>query len=157
LPGILAPNTLVLNNPYRSWYNGLQTQLTKRLSNGLAFNVAYTYSKSIDTSSNNVWNYQYDNPFNLNYQRGLSDFDRRNVFVASWLWSPKKKFTEHVANTLLANWTFSGIHMLQNGHPFTVYQGIDVALDGTGSRQHAQLIPGVPITRSWSDKADMIR
>jgi hypothetical protein len=49
------------------------------------------------------------------------------------------------------------VEPLQSGHPFTVYQGIDVALDGTGSRQHAQLLPGVPVTRSWSDKGDMIR
>ena len=79
-------------NPYRSWYNSLQTQVIKRASHGVTFTAAYTFSKSIDNASNAIWGYEFDNPFNLRYQKGLSDFDRRNVFTGSVLWSPQWKF-----------------------------------------------------------------
>jgi hypothetical protein len=156
LPGILAPNTIVLGNSFRSWYNSFQPQITKRFGHGLAFNAAYTFGKSIDTLSTNILNYQLDNPFSLGYQRGRSDFDRKHVFVASWVWSPQWKFGNRFENTVLGNWTFTGLHVLQSGSPFTVREGIDVALDGTGSRQHAQLVPGVTVTRDHANKADMI-
>jgi hypothetical protein len=156
LPGILAPNTIVLGNSFRSWYNSVQPQVTKRFGHGLAFNASYTFGKSIDTLSTNILNYQLDNPFDLGYQHARSDFDRRHVFVASWVWSPQWKFGNRFENTVLGNWTFTGLHVLQSGSPFTVREGIDVALDGTGSRQHAQLVPGATVTRDHSSKADMI-
>ncbi len=156
LLGILAPNTLVLGNSFRSWYNSLQTQVNKRFSHGLSFNAAYTFGKSIDTLSTAILNYQLDNPFSLRYQRGRSDFDRRHVFVASWVWSPQWKYTNPLGRALLANWTVSALHVLQSGSPFTVREGTDVALDGTGSRQHAMLVPGATVTRDYVDKADMI-
>ena len=156
LPGILAPNTLVLGNSFRSWYNGFQTQVTKRFSHGFTFTASYTFSKSIDTLSTSILNYQLDNPFSLGYQRGLSDFDRRHVFVPTWLWAPDVRMGNKLGRTLLGNWTLTGVHIFQSGSPFTVREGTDVALDGTGSRQHAQLVPGADIHRSYANKADMI-
>ena len=32
-----------------SWYNGLETSLTKRLSKGLQFLASYTFSKTLDS------------------------------------------------------------------------------------------------------------
>jgi hypothetical protein len=38
--------------------------------------------------------------------------------------------------------------------PLTVYEGIDVALDGSSaSRQHAELVPGATVTRNGSSQA----
>lgn len=157
LPGILSSDILLLSNPYRSWYNGLQVQVIKRLSHGVSFTTAYTFSKSIDNASNAVWNWQYDDPFNLGYQKGLSDFDRRNVFTASVLWSPTWKFTNRYQNAILGDWTFTAMPAFESGNPETLRQGIDVAMDGTGSRQHAQFAaPGVSLTRHWANKTDMI-
>jgi hypothetical protein len=156
LPGILAPNTLVLGNSFRSWYNSFQPQVTKRFSHGFTFTASYTFGRSIDTLSTSILNYQLDNPFSLAYQRGVSDFDRRHVFVPTWLWSPSLKLSNKFAQTMLGNWTFTGLHIFESGSPFTVREGTDVALDGTGSRQHAQLVPGADIHRSYTSKADMI-
>ena len=50
-----TPTGLVENNTEgQSWYNGLQTSITKRLSNGLQFLASYTFSKSLDTDAPNV-------------------------------------------------------------------------------------------------------
>jgi hypothetical protein len=102
LPGILASNTLVLGNSFRSWYNSFQAQVNKRFSRGFTFTTAYTYGKSIDTLSTSILNYQLDNPFSLRYQRGLSDFDRRHVLVPTWLWAPDVRMGNKFGRTLLA-------------------------------------------------------
>ena len=134
LPGILAPSVLAMANPYRSWYNSLQTQVIKRASRGVTFTAAYTFSKSIDNASNAIWGYEFDNPFNLRYQKGLSDFDRRHVFTGSVLWSPQWKFGKGYENALLGGWTFSALPALESGNPETLYAGEDIALDGTGGQ-----------------------
>jgi hypothetical protein len=157
LPGILAPNSLVLANNFRGWYNGLQTRIAKRLSSGLAFSAAYTWSKSLDYRSNNYLNSSFDNPFNLRYSKGLSDYNRTSVFVASWLWSPQWKLSNKAADFVLGNWTFTAIHTIDTGLPLTAKEGVDVALDGSsGNYQHAQLVPGATATRSWSSQADEV-
>jgi hypothetical protein len=160
LPGILAPNSLVLENNFRGWYHGLQAQLTRRFASGFSFNAAYTFSKSIDYRSNNYLNYSLDDPFNMQYSRGLSDYNRTHVFVASWLWSPQWKTANRIGKFALGGWTLTAIHTIETGVPFTVKEGIDVALDGSSSCcQHAQLVPGATgatINRNWSSQADEI-
>jgi hypothetical protein len=74
------------------------------------------------------------------------------------LWSPQWKPTNRFQDFLLGAWTFTAIHTAETGVPFTVYQGVDVALDGSsGNRQHAQLVPGATVTRSWANENDMIQ
>ncbi|HYN85573.1 MAG TPA: TonB-dependent receptor, partial [Pyrinomonadaceae bacterium] len=49
--GFNVPEALLLQSNGESIYHGAQFSLTKRLSRGLQLNAAYTFSKSIDTSS----------------------------------------------------------------------------------------------------------
>ena len=49
--GFNVPEAVLLSNTGRSLYNSLQVGLSKRMSDGLQFNLAYTYSRSKDTSS----------------------------------------------------------------------------------------------------------
>jgi hypothetical protein len=157
LPGILASNSVVLDNSFRSWYNSLQLQARRRFSQGLTFNVNYTFSRSIDTLSSNIFSRLLDNPFSIADNKGLSDCNRSHVFVASWLWTPEWKSDWRSVNVVLNGWTLTGIHQFQSGAPFSVRAGADVALDGSGSRQRAALAPGGgPITREWSSRDDMI-
>jgi hypothetical protein len=157
LPGILAPTSIVLDNSFRSWYNGLQLQARRRFSHGLTFNVNYTFSRSIDTLSSNIFSRLLDNPFSVRDNKGLSDFNRTHVVVASWLWAPSVKTGHRPINAVLDGWTLTGIHQWQTGAPFSIRAGADVALDGSGSRQRAALKPGAgPVARDWSNRDDMI-
>jgi hypothetical protein len=139
-PGILAPSFILLGNDGKSWYHSWQTELTKRFSQGFTLNASYVFSKSIDTlpRSTNVYAYTYPDPFDLRTNRGLSDFDRRHAFVASWLWSPGYRFNNPVENTALGGWTLTGITTIQSGSPLTFFAGQDVALDGTNGGSYAQ-------------------
>jgi hypothetical protein len=155
LPGILGPTGILEGNDFRDWYQGFQAHLTKRAKHGLTVNAAYTLAKSIDYISTDVNTSLLNNPFDLNHNRGRSDFDRHQVFVASWVWSPVAKFQHRWQNALLGSWTFTAIHTLETGTPLTFIMGDDVAQDGTGDKQSAQL-NGAPIARQWSSRADMI-
>jgi hypothetical protein len=153
-PGILSPVGFLLGNDFRSWYHSFQTQVTKRFGEGLTVLGSYTLSKSIDSSSTDNLGATVANPFNLRDERGRSDWDRRHAFVASWLWSPPLKFNSRAANTLLGGWTLTGIHSVQSGLPLTFMMGDDVALDGTGGDQHAQLKEGVTVEDIVLDQPD---
>lgn len=156
-PGLLAPNVTLLETSGRSWYNGWQTQVVKRFAHGVSFNANYTWSKSIDLGSTNIFARRLDNPLSQRENKGLSDFDRRHVFVASWLWSPTVNFSNRLATGVLGGWTFTGIHTAQSGSPFTIRMGDDVAQDGSGSRQRAMLRPDAgPVEISHSSRADMV-
>ena len=156
LPGILAPQSTMIDNSFRSWYNSAQFQVTRRFGQGFSFNAAYTFGRSLDTLSSNIYGRLLDNPFNLRDNRGRSDFDRKHSFVASWLWSPTFKFRNPAGRFLLGGWTVAAIHMAQSGSPFSVRMGSDVAMDGSGSRQHASVKPGSTLTVDHANKGDMI-
>src|SRR5262249_4448541 len=51
-------------------------------------------------------------------------------------------------------WTLTGITTVQSGTPLTFLMGSDVALDGTGGSQHAQLSPGITVSNITLDHAD---
>ncbi|HEV2382418.1 MAG TPA: TonB-dependent receptor [Terriglobia bacterium] len=156
-PGIISPSSWDLGNDYRSWYHSLQAQITHRMAHGLSVNSSYTLSKAIDMCSVICEGCGcVSNPFNTRSVRGRANFDRRNAFVASWLWSPPVKFSAHWKNALLAGWTFSGITTIQSGAPMTfTNSGLDVAVDGTFAPQHA-FINGQSIAMSHPNRNAMV-
>jgi hypothetical protein len=112
-----------------SSYNALQTSLEKRFSKGLSFLIGYTYSKSIDDGS--AWNAGALNVFNFRAERGLSTFDTRNRFVASYTYDiPVGKgrtfgsSMSGVANAILGGWQTNGILTVQSGNP------VDILING---------------------------
>jgi hypothetical protein len=142
-PGILGPQIYSLGNDFRSSYHSWQTQVTKRMSRGFTVLASYTLGKSLDSSSTNNLGATVSNPFDLSTERGRSSWDRRHAFVASWLWNLPVHFASKPANSLLGGWTLTAITTIQSGTALTFVQGSDVALDGTGGSQHAQLAPGI--------------
>ena len=118
-PGILAPYAWVLGNDFRSWYNSFQVQLTKRMSHGFSVTSSCTLAKAIDMCSATCEACGcVSNPFNLRSIRGRANFDRRNAFVISWLWTPPLNFSDRWKNALLGGWTFSGITAVQSGSSY---------------------------------------
>ena len=124
---------LQIQSTAQSSYNSLQMSLTRRLSTGLQFLVAYTFGRSIDNSSGTnggsadavrdtaiILGNQLDNRAN----RGLSDFDRTHRFVMNYLWDlPHVPFAKHIFN----DWQIAGIVTAMSGLP------IDVTDGGAGS------------------------
>jgi hypothetical protein len=126
-----------------SSYNAMEASLRKRFSHGLSFLASYTWSKTIDdVSSFNITgsaskpvageNDLAQDPFNLGAERGLSLFDARNRFVASYEWA--LPFWNHGHNwyhRAFGGWQLGGIATLMSGSPFTVFDSNDVSAQGS--------------------------
>ena len=117
-------------------YNAAQVVLRKRLSHGVQFDFNYTYSKSIDLSSNaeriavdgglniggltiNSWS-----PYQL---RGVSDFDTTHQFNTNWLidlpfgkgkWIARN--ANHLTEAVIGGWQLSGLARWTSGFPVTL-------------------------------------
>ena len=103
-----------------SIYHSLQARFEQRLNFGLSLLASYTFAKSIDNgssffSSAGDPNFPQDS-YNLRAERGLSNFDVRQRFVASYAYDlPFGK-----ASRWLKGWQTFGILQFQTGQPFTV-------------------------------------
>jgi len=120
-----------------SSYHGFALRVERRLSQGLSFVGAYTVAKSLDTSSTlqGAVTVPQDS-FNLQAERGRSDFDIRQRFVTSALWElpfgqGKRWASSGPASYLLGGWQLGGILALQSGHPTTAQ--LSASLNGTGN------------------------
>ncbi|WP_419806925.1 carboxypeptidase regulatory-like domain-containing protein [Terriglobus sp.] len=122
-----------------SFYNSLQLNLRRRLSKGLLFGVAYTWSKSTDFGSGNGTN--LPNAFDKNIYYGASDFDRRHVFVANLVYNIDQfsRSSNGFARTILGRWQVSSTLQTQTGAPLNVSTGTDFA--GVGPGSGSQLVP----------------
>ena len=113
-----------------SIYHSLQAEASMRLTGGLQFTAAYTWSHAIDEVSD-LFELAGarglpQNSFDRSAERGDANFDLRHRFVSSSVWD-LPIFTK---SKLLGGWQLAGIVTLQTGQPFTVISSIDVNLDG---------------------------
>ncbi len=159
--GLLNTQSRYLGNDYRAGYHAAQFRLDKRFSRGLSFLGSYVFSKAID----NVVAPQpgltpgVSNPFNLRLDKGRGDFDRRHVVAVSWLWAPEVRFSHPLAKHLLERWSLGVFHSAQSGDPMDFIMGTDVALNGTGQSQRAQLVAGATyndIARQHADRNSFV-
>jgi hypothetical protein len=133
-----------------SHYNALQASLTKRYSNGLQFLASYTFSKSTDQGSggfeNELGAYPGDQQ-NPDLQNGLSDFNRTHRLVISGVYQIPRIYhgNSRVGRGLANNWEVGGIGTVQSGLPFSVVYEV-----GSAIYNRADLVPGVPISKSGS-------
>jgi hypothetical protein len=102
-----------------STYNSGALTLRRRFSRDLSIRATYTYSKSIDESSNTGGTIaagfsSAQDARNLKGERGRSDFDTGHSFVTSFLW--QARLSRHV---LLRNWQLAGTGRAYTGAPFT--------------------------------------
>jgi outer membrane receptor protein involved in Fe transport len=134
---IYAPNfqsIISYENTINSTYHAFQATLNKRFSGGFTIQANYTFSKSIDGMSIDVDGFNGQNPLDSRLDKGLSDFDVRHRFVASFLWEIPGPRTGP-ASWLLGGWQSNGIFVGQAGRAFTVTSGQDRALSGSGTQR----------------------
>ena len=122
-PGDVFASVGVQGSSGISSYHSFQASLNKRLSNGLSFLAAYTWSHAIDNTSgyeNSSFGFRGINPFNFASNKGDSSYDARQRFVVSYDYEiPSVNRIRH--NILLSNaingWHVAGITTLQGGFP----------------------------------------
>lgn len=107
-----------------SWYNSLQANVSRRYSNGLLFQVAYTFSKSITDTAGTDTNRGALDALDRRFGRGLSPDDVPHRFVGSFIYDlPFTKvfgFNQGALNTVFGGWSFGGIYTAESGRTFSV-------------------------------------
>jgi hypothetical protein len=104
-----------------SIYNSFQAT-ARRTTGALTMSFAYTWSHSIDDSSDR-YDTTFVNSYNLSANRASSNFDQRHVVQASWVYDLPFFKSTGVANKILGGWQYSGIFQFQTGTPFSVVNG----------------------------------
>jgi carboxypeptidase family protein/TonB-dependent receptor-like protein len=112
------PNTFIFHlvqNGLTSDYESLQTQFTRRLSQGLTVLGSYTWSHCIDYGSNNT---------DFGYQRGNCDYDIRHNFSGAFSYDLPKVRDGGLAGAVLNHWGIDD--------RLTAHTAFPVFLNGSG-------------------------
>ncbi len=131
----LAPDyasLIEMTNGGISNYNALQTTLEKRFSHGIAFVANYTYSKSLDNQSvDQQFGLSNPDPFNPDFNYGLSDFDTPHNFSLWGLYElPRLASSSWWIRGPLGGWETTGIWSWHSGTPFSITSGQDRSFSG---------------------------
>ncbi len=115
-----------------SSYNALQVDVNHRFSSSFALRAVYTWSKTIDdgdslnATTSGGEPALASNPFNLRADRGLANFDVRNVAAINGIYKLPfgrgQRFlhdSSGFANFVAGGWTANSVVTLQGGFPFT--------------------------------------
>jgi hypothetical protein len=145
IPGYaLAPSEgqiYSLQNIANSNYNAMQMTL-RRTKGPVTLGVSYTYSHSIDDSSDRT-SALFINAYNIAQNRASSDFDERHLLNISYIYAlPLERWVQALyfadsdptnearghglsdrTRAFLSGWEFSGITVASTGTPFSVING----------------------------------
>jgi len=125
-----------------SIYHALQMKVERRMSKGLTFLAAYTYSKSISGPSDiggQVGGGSFigapQDYYNMKSDRAVSGFDVTQRLVQTVLWDiPFAHNMRGVSKAVLDGWQASTIMTFQSGFPAGISYGVDTTGTGIGSR-----------------------
>jgi hypothetical protein len=115
LPNAPIGNITQAESTGNSSYNALWIAASKPLASGLQINVSYTWSKSLDYNSLSSQGIVVQNSYNLLGDRGLSDFDARQRFVARAIYD-----LPYHGNWLVRGWQLAFVVQAQRGNPVNV-------------------------------------
>ncbi len=127
----------------QSIYHGGSVRVTKRMSHGLTLDGTYTYSKTIDTITNELFTSRV-NPRRpqdflnaVGGNRGLSALDHTHHFAVSWVYElPKYKGGSGILGKVLSGFQVTGTYVAETGQPVTIQSGVDANgnIDSAGDR-----------------------
>ena len=134
--GFVSPITAFLSNGNSTYHSGAAS-LTRRLSNGLQFSGAYTWSHLIDDSTAEVFSTvlspRRPQDFqNLTPEKADSALDHRHRFVAAALYDLPffSQSQSHFVKMFLGGFSTAATLTFESGSKATVLSGIDSNLNG---------------------------
>lgn len=135
-------------------YHGLEATLERRFRQGFSLRLAYTYSRSIDNTPQELEANSGSAPNGYNYAAwtGPSDFDTPQRFVGSYVWElpfgrNRRFLREGVLSYIVGGFRTSGVYTFASGRPFTVSSGGSIAnsLDKFGAVAATPNRVGAPV------------
>jgi len=114
-------NISTLRDAADSIYHSLQVSANRTVGD-LTLSMAYTYSHSIDDSSDRAADV-FVNAYDLANNRASSNFDQRHSLSISYVYGLPFFRSSGFTHAILGGWQVSGITVAQTGTPFTVTNG----------------------------------
>jgi len=131
-----------------STYHGLETSLTRRMTDGLMFQAAYTWSHAIDNSTADFHTSDITprRPQDfLNFgasEKANSALDRAQRFTLALVYDlPYFKNGSWLMKNVVGNWQFSPIYTYESGQWVTVQANRDANLNGDSAGDRAIINP----------------
>jgi hypothetical protein len=116
-------------------YNGLQASLTHQMSSGFMVRAAYTYSRSLDNTPEELENNPGGPPNGRNESSwyGPSEFNTPQRVAVSYAYElpfgkGKSMLNSGPLSYVLGNWRTSGVYTFYSGIPFTAIWGSESSL-----------------------------
>jgi hypothetical protein len=120
----------------QSTYHGGSVEVIRRLFYGLSLQGSYTFSKTIDNATNELFTSRV-NPRraqdgqNFAAERGRSALDIRHKFAMVFHYQfPNANLNNRVARGFLHGWQITGTYLAQSGQPITALSGVDANANG---------------------------
>ena len=143
---------VIIGDSAQGTYNAGFLSVRRRFSNGLTFDIAYTYSnlmsdndESLGVGAITAGSPQIPQDFgNYKAERSRSVFDRPHRFVTNFLYEiPMPGFIKDnsFANAFIGGFQISGIISFQSGQPFTILTGVDSNGNGQAA-DRPNFVPG---------------
>lgn len=160
VPGFYNAGFTGIITSYQPWgnsiYHGWQNSLSRRFSNGLQFNGAYTWSHAIDDSTADVFSTyatprRPQNARNIAADRSDSALDHRQRVSLETLYDMPffKSNSNWFLKNVVGNWEFVPVYTYQSGTLADVQSGVDSNLNGDTAGDRAYVNSnGVPNTGS---------
>ena len=146
-PQFTGINSIFPNNGSSS-YQGLQVQVTRHFSKGLAVLGAYTFSKTIGMADSALDSEGVADIFNQRLERSIINYHYPHVAKLSWIYElpigvNKTLKLNRMVDKFIGGWQLSGIQNWRSGSPVAISTG-GISLP-TGSSARPDLVLGVPI------------
>ena len=141
-------------------YNALNVNIDKKFAKGYQFQIAYTYSKSLDDDSQTIAGDTFANGINSPWWwlpkafYGPSDFNVTHTLSVNALYTiPTPKSWNGFTKEALADWELGGIFTFNSGTPTTVINNGDpLNLGNSGADQFGPLVKLAgcnPVNSNW--------
>ncbi len=138
-----------------SSYHALQASLDKRFANGLSYQIAYTYSKSMDVAGDGFFGVEGGVPQDPYHPSAYGSYsvagtDLRHILAINSVFQVpvgkgKRFSTGHaVPDYILGNWQINNIFSAHSGTPFTPVTSGDIANTGNGGTYETLDVIGDP-------------
>jgi hypothetical protein len=134
----MSPNLSIGN----SVYHGFTANLRKRFSDNWDMLASYTWSHTIDDSTDLETPLSPQDNFHANRpERSNSFFDQRHRFVWSGVYQSGQAFNGRFPARILNDWTIAPIIEFSSGRPFAILTGADTNFDFGSNTDRPNAVP----------------
>ena len=123
-------------------YESMSAMFRQRMNHGMQMQASYTWSHTLDVSSDSNGGGTPMNPYNWKGDYGNSNWDIRHRFVATFVYDiPFFATTNPILKGAFASWQANGVVTLQTGIPFNITSnGIDTANTASSGTYRPNLV-----------------